>query len=468
MGKDDKHMGAFKGEEKRDFEDIDSGSSDVLEPEGAQTINGHQENDNLEEERNIWSNYNELDKEGPNFKNEFYRKNVTSKESYNKEKIKENENIKCKKDGKNKILFRVIWFVFLSLVSILLAGYALTAMNDMLGLGQSDNVIVIDIPEGANVNTVANILKEKGIITQKFFFKIYCILTKNSKSFLGGTYELKPNMDYQVLINKMKSHASNKDIVEVAFKEGMNLQEYAELLEENGVCKRNEFLEKCKSDEFDEKYEFLKEIKNKESRPYKLEGYLFPDTYEFYKNEDPSGVIRRFLNNFQKKIIKISSHEGYDKKTSIKYLCEEKGKTLDEIINISSMIQAEAANKSDMYKVSSVIYNRLAIVPSEGINKFGEYGLSRLGIDSTVWYPYRTKNDVPSDIIENFNSPYDTYNIEGLPPGPICNPGLQAFYAALKPEKTEYFYFCHSVSGEAYYAKNKSEHEINLRKAGLA
>ena len=439
MGKDeknDKYGSSFKEERKNGFEDVDSGRED-LEAKEARQINSYKNDSNKDsgddsEGIDICSNYPETGKEDELFNNKFYRKNVS-----------------------------------ISLISVLLAGYALTAMNDMLGLGQSDDVIVVDIPEGANINTIASILKERGIINQQFFFKVYCIVTKNSKGFLAGTYELKPNMDYQILINKMKSHTSNKDVVEIAFKEGMNLQEYAELLEENGVCKKDAFLEKCKSDEFDEKYEFLKGIKNKENRPYKLEGYLFPDTYEFYKNQDPSGVIRRFLSNFQKRIIKINSHEGYEKRTSIIHLCEENGKTLDEIVNISSMIQAEAADKGDMYKVSSVIYNRLATVPSSGINKFGEYGLSRLGIDSTVWYPYRTKNDVPSDIIGNFHSGYDTYDIEGLPPGPICNPGIQAFYAALKPENTEYFYFCHSSIGEAYYAKNKSEHEVNLKKAGL-
>ncbi len=371
------------------------------------------------------------------------------------------------KSKKNKFLFRVIWIIFLSLISTLLAGYFLIAMNDMLGLGESDNIITVDIPEQANIDTVARIFKEKGIIKQEIFFKLYSLITKSSKGFVPGTYELKANMDYQVLINKLRSHIVEANAVEIAFKEGMNIYEYAAALAENEVCEENEFLEKCNSDEFDDKYEFLKEIKNKNARYYKLEGYLFPDTYEFYKNEDPASVIKRFLNNLQRKLIKLTNIEGYEHNTSIKYICEEKGKSLDEILNISSMIQDEAANNDDMYKVSSVIYNRLGTLSSNGINKFGEYGLSNLGIDSTVWYPYRTKNTVPEDIISTFKSTYNTYDIVGLPPGPICNPGIQAIYAALNPENTEYFYFCHSSSGTAYYAKTNDVHLENLKKAGL-
>ncbi len=371
------------------------------------------------------------------------------------------------KPKKSKYLFRIIWIVFLSFISVLLAGYALIAMNDMLGIGESDNAVIVDIPKDASLDTVASILKNNGIIRQDIFFKIYAFATKNSKGFLEGSYELKPNMDYQIILNKIKSRTVNQDVIELAFREGMSLQECAKLLSENGVCDKDEFLEKCKSDEFDDKYDFLEEIKNKEQRYYKLEGYLFPDTYEFYKDENPSSVIRRFLSNFQKKIIKVNSHEGYDKKTSIKHLCDESGKTLDEVINISAMIQAEAADKTDMYRISSVIRNRLDTVSSDGKNKFGEYGLSRLGIDSTVWYPYKTKGDVPEDIVKDFHSRYDTYEITALPPGPICNPGMQAIYAALRPDDTEFYYFCHSSSGEAYYAKTNDVHLENLKKAGL-
>lgn len=371
------------------------------------------------------------------------------------------------KSNKNKYFFRAVWLVVIAFISTLLVSYALVSMNDMLGIGESDKTIYVEIPNGASLDNVSKILKSNEIIKQDTFFKMYCYITKNTKGFLHGTYELRPNMDYQAIINRIKSQSSNKDVVEVAFREGMNVEECANLLSENGVCDASAFLEKCSSDEFDGKFDFLGEIKNKNERYYKLEGYLFPDTYEFYKGEDEASVIRRFLNNFQRKIIGVNTHKSYEKKTSIKRLCEEKGKTLDEIINIASMIQAEAANKDDMYEVSSVLYNRLETLSSDGVNKFGEFGLSKLGIDSTVWYPYKTKSSVPKDLVGSFKSSYDTYKVTGLPPGAICNPGMEAIYAALKPSSTENYYFCHSESGEAYYAKTNDVHLANLRKAGL-
>ena len=117
--------------------------------------------------------------------------------------------------------------------------------------------------------------------------------------------------------------------------------------------------------------------------------------------------------------------------------------------------------------VSSVIHNRLRTIDYGGKNSFGEYSIGILRIDSTVYYPYKTKSAVPENIRKTFKSNYDTYKIEGLPPGPICNPGMDAILAALNPAQTNYYYYCHSTSGEAFYAKTNDEHILNLRKAGL-
>ncbi len=133
--------------------------------------------------------------------------------------------------------------------------------------------------------------------------------------------------------------------------------------------------------------------------------------------------------------------------------------TLDQVMTLASMIQAEAANKEDMYMVSSVFYNRL--------NSGGKGDLLRLRSDPTTYYPYRTKAAVPSDIVGTFKSRYDTYTIQGLPAGPICSPGLEAIDAALHPASTKYYYFAHDKDGKAYYAETNAQHERNLVKAGL-
>lgn len=371
------------------------------------------------------------------------------------------------KSRKNGCLFVMVWFVFLAFIAVLINRYAMSGINDMLGIGRENNTVTIDIPKGSNLDSVSKILYENNVIANPNFFKLYSFVTKSTKGFSQGTYELKSNMDYEEILNHIRNQSNSKDIVSLTFREGMNIMEISDLLEENGVCEKDDFLNMCNSEEFNEKYDFIKDIPKSPDRYYLLEGYLFPDTYDFYRGESAKDSINRFLSNFQKKITRKSSLEGYDDKVSVKELAIAEGKDVENLIIIASLVQAEAANKEDMYKVSSVIHNRLGTLSTGGKNNFGEYDLDRLRLDSTVWYPYRSRNVVPSDIIDSFKSKYNTYNINGLPPGPVCNPGLEAIKAVLNPDSTEYYYFCHSSSGSAFYAKTNDIHLINLRRAGL-
>ena len=212
----------------------------------------------------------------------------------------------------------------------------------------------------------------------------------------------------------------------------------------------------CASDKFDNDFSFLKAIKNGKDRYYKLEGYLYPDTYEFYKNEDAESTIYKFLNNYEMKLSEKQDVSGYDKLMTVNKLIEDSGSeySLDEIMTIASIIQAEAADVDDMYNVSSILHNRLSAD--------ADMGVSNLGLDSTKFYPYRSALDVPKNEGKNYTSKYDTYNKSGLPAGPICNPGMDAILAAINPNDTGYYYFCHDKDGNAYYASTIYEHEANL------
>lgn len=146
--------------------------------------------------------------------------------------------------------------------------------------------------------------------------------------------------------------------------------------------------------------------------------------------------------------------------------------TVDEIITLASIIQAEAADVDDMYLVSSVLHNRLNTAKSDGVSPFGDVGMTRLQVDSTVYYPYKSKTQIPIAEKNSFKSRYDTYDIEGLPAGAICNPGKDAIDAALSPDDTNYYFFCHKAAttdspAQSYYASTGIEHESNLVKAGL-
>ena len=240
----------------------------------------------------------------------------------------------------------------------------------------------------------------------------------------------------------------------------MNLLEIVSALHEKGVVTdEQEFLNLCNSDYFDTDFTFLKDIKNKDDRYYKLEGYLFPDTYEFYVGEDPKSVISKFLNNYDNKIVlHKEKYFGNSKKTTLVEEAAETGYSFDEILTIASIIQAEAASRDDMYEISAILHNRLKYSHDSGVAK--------LNCDSTFYYPYRKAEDVPESIKSSFKSKYNTDEIDGLPAGPICNPGIEAIKAAIKPNESDNLYFCHDKEENGstpYYAKTIEQHEANLR-----
>jgi UPF0755 protein len=164
------------------------------------------------------------------------------------------------------------------------------------------------------------------------------------------------------------------------------------------------------------------------------------------------------LNDYESRIYENQNVEGYKKAINVKKLSKESKYSLQQILTMASIIQAEAANKSDMYKISSILHNRLEANINVGVRK--------LSLDSTKYYPYRSKKAVPKALRKTFKSKYDTYNILGLPPGPICNPGMEAIMAAIYPDDTDYLYFCHAKDGTPYYASTLSEHNYHLSVVG--
>ena len=351
------------------------------------------------------------------------------------------------KGRKNKHFFRFFWIIMVLFISVLLAQYMITGINDMLAIGKEKVSVTVEIPKKATSAQVADILKDAGVIRDTNFFALYSRLTKADGSYTNGSYKIDTNLDYQAIITTLQSNLNRIDTIKVTLKEGMNVPEMAALFEKQNVCSAKDFLAVVNSNDFDSGFEIIKAISNGKDRYYKLEGYLFPDTYDFYKDEDPKQVVKKLLNNCSKKLTK-----------QIRDQAAAKNRSLDQVVTLASMIQAEAADKEDMYKVSSVFLNRLA--KNEG-------DLQRLRSDPTTYYPYRTKDAVPSNLRSTYKSRYDTYTIKGLPPGPICNPGMDAIDAALNPANTNYLYFCHDKNGKAYYATTNAKHEANLRKAGL-
>lgn len=375
-----------------------------------------------------------------------------------KKKKKIDKKLSKAKNKRNRRVFRVIWLVSVIIVGAMAGMFFVAGIDDMLAINRTEEKNVrIEIPANPNLDTVATVLEKNNIIDDKNYFKLFAKFTKADDDFTQGTYDIKTNLDYEAIINFLLSSVNRTDTVEVTIPEGRNVIEIAKLLKEKGaLADEDKFLELCNSNNFDDEYSFLKDITNADDRYYKLEGYLYPDTYTFYENEDAENVIYRFLNNYDSKLTEKQDVPGYDKVTTIEDMLKKNRSdyTLDQVMIVASIIQSEAADTDDMYYISSIIYNRL--------HADEDMGVKYLGLDSTKFYPYRTQVDVPEDARDTFESSYDTYSKEGLPAGEICNPGMNAIIAALNPKDTNYYFFCHDKDGNAYYASTIYEHNENL------
>ena len=379
-----------------------------------------------------------------------------SKRSLKKIRKEEKRELKAR-NRRNRRVFRIAWLVSVAIIGSAIAVFLITGMNDLLAINRKDDnaTVTVDIPKDPTIDSVTEVLAKNSVIGEPDYFRMYATLTK-SDTFSQGSYELTKNMDYQAIISNLQGNSRRTDTVEVTIIEGMSVVEIADkLVEEKALSDKEDFLRLCSSTDFDKDFDFLSDIKNNSKRYYKLEGYLYPDKYEFYQNDDPKSIIYKLLNNYENRMYQKQDF-GYDKLYSVHKVMDkfETDYSLDEIMTIASIIQAEAANKEDMYYVSSILHNRLDADSSMGVSK--------LGLDSTKYYPYRSEEALPSDVSSNYKSRYDTYDSDGLPPGPICNPGMEAIKAALKPYDTSYYFFCHDKYGNAYYASTIYEHEANL------
>ncbi|WP_431602414.1 endolytic transglycosylase MltG [Ruminococcus albus] len=329
-------------------------------------------------------------------------------------------------------------------VSLLLAVAGLTLGMEYYGIGKDDNEIAFNIPEGSTNEQIADLLVENGIIKNKKLF-IYTLKIMKPATIYPGDIKLQPSQPYSDIIEELEKQRETYETVTVTFTEGEYLVDIAKKLEDNNVCKAEDFLFEFNRD-MGYKFEgYLTENKNVF---YSREGYLFPDTYEFYVNDTAYNICRILRDHYDSKI-----NEAMYKKMN------DRGLTLNETITLASIVQLEAANVDEMPRVASVFLNRMKDSDT----------FPMLQSDTTYNYINKvikpnTKND---DLVLHYAEYYDTYAIDGLPAGPICNPGMDAINAVLNPEKTDYYYFCNDIeTGETFYAETLDEHEKNLVKAG--
>lgn len=353
---------------------------------------------------------------------------------------------KRRKKGGGRLIFGLIMTAIIVAAAIFLAAVALRFARDMVGVGKPSIEIVVEIPMNSGTSEIADILEEEGIIDSKYFFRFFSRVKGADGTYVAGSHVLSPDMSYENIVYELQQGAvDTRESVDVVFYEGTTLINAAQKLEENGVCGAEEFLREFNTGSFG--FDFEKLVKISSMKFYKMEGYLFPDTYTFYVNEEPKIVVKKLYRNFETKI----TPDIYGRMSDLDM-------ELEEVLTLASIVQAEASSVYDMKRVASVFHNRL--------NNPDEYPL--LQSDPTRKYVedvIKPNIDIPSSAM--FEA-YNTYEGAGLPPGPICNPGLDAINAVLYPADTDYYFFCANVdTGEVYYAMTNDEHEANLVLAGI-
>lgn len=343
----------------------------------------------------------------------------------------------------------IMIFIILG-ISALLSIIVILLAKEYMGIDKPATTYIIDIPEGASTSEIVDILYDNGIIKVKELFELSLKINDNDdQPIVAGEHEISPSMDYGDILTELKTNIQEtKEIVTVTFPEGVNIYEAAEILEEEGVCEARTFIHYFNGGFSLDDYTFANYLPTESTLKFlKLEGYLFPDTYEFYKDEDAEIVCRKIFNNFDSKI----TDEHYARMSEINMI-------LDEVITLASIVQKEAGNVSDMKLISSVFHNRL-----DNPDTF-----PMLQSDPTRIYAEDVIHTYSDVINSNMETAYNTYESAGLPPGAICNPGLDAIEAVLYPDDTNYFYFCADVeTGETYYAETLEEHNANLELAGI-
>ncbi len=353
------------------------------------------------------------------------------------------------------IVKAVVYIVAVLVVSIVASVFIILVGNDVYAFVKSDQAVEITIPAGADLNDVASILSDNDIIKYPSIFKMYAKRKHydrdskgnpipDEKNFVAGTYSISPDNDYEDLLAAFKEKAP-EGTSWVTIPEGYTTDEIINLLVETGIGTKEKYVDVINNYAFD--YWFVTELDATDwkstGRYYRLDGYLFPDTYEFYNASSEKTVIEKMLARFN--VIFVDKYREAAQNMNL---------TTDQIVTIASMIEKEAGRAADYHLVSSVFHNRLA----------SPY-YPKLESDATVLYAIHhdtgTRPNVATPEDMTYDSPYNTYTHEGLPPGPIANPSASSINAALTPEKTDYYYFV-SYAGNTYFSSSKEGHDANI------
>ena len=373
---------------------------------------------------------------------------------------------KAKKKRTNPFLALLLWVVVVIASSVILAGVGWMLANDLCAFTGADQDVEVVVPaewfttttvtdEDGNteevslcdIGQVADALQDAGLIQYKWLFRLFAWVYDADEKIDQGAYVLNTNMDYMALVRGMRSTGSSAVTVEVSIPEGYNTQQIFQLLSENGVAPVEELEEAAANYEFVD-YAFLDSDLLGDVR--RVEGYLYPDTYQFYVGRSAGAALDSMLSNFNSRV--YSNGE-------LTPLFEEaaaRGYDFSDIITIASLIEEET-DGTDRDKIASVIYNRL--------ERPGETG-GLLQIDAAL--VYAAGRAITQEDYTTLDSPYNLYQHTGLPPTAISNPGMSSITAALQPAETDYYYYVLGADGKHVFSETLSEHQQNVAAASAA
>ena len=363
------------------------------------------------------------------------------------------------------ILATLVWLVLIVSIGVSLGRVIWVCVADVLAFGREEQEVMLTIDDSDTLDDIANKLKDAGLIDYPDLFKVYGIFSDAREDISSGTFKLNTIYDYHALVGQMNYYASNREIVSVTIPEGYNSAQIFSLLEEKGVCTVEKLENYAATGDLDE-YWFLEDVKRGDK--YCLEGFLFPDTYDFYLHDDAEHVLEKLLDNFDTrfnedmiagidtlnaKLSDMFRANGYDDA----YIADHQ-MSVREIVTVASLIEKETAGLDESFTISSVIYNRLT--------NPGEYPY--LNIDAALLYALGHKEALTAEDLQT-DTPYNTYLYAGLVPGPITNPGLNSINAALMPSDTNYHFYVldtNSEEREHHFSETLAEHEAFIESLG--
>ncbi len=376
--------------------------------------------------------------------------------------------------GLPHIVSTFIWLGIIVAIGVTLGRLVWVAAADMLAFDKPYVSAVITIAEEDSLDDIVKDLEEAGLVRYPVLFKAFAGIKGGREEFSNGTFTFSDETlyDYNAVMNNLNPHSSAREVVEdLVIPEGYTCAQIFALLEEKGVCSAKDMEEYCANGQLKD-YWFLEGVERGDR--YCLEGYLFPDTYDFYKDDAPVNVITKMLNAFDDRYTDVMKEklEPLNKRLastlasrgfSQEYINQHEI-TIREVVIIASMIERESTDGAERFKVSGVIYNRLTN-PAQ---------FPKLQIDATIIYALGGNIDPETGKVKPLTKadlamdhPYNSYVYSGLIPGPISNPGTASLNAALEPnDEGYYFYVFDPDAGEHIFSKTLAEHEKAVASVG--